>query len=153
MSIIFQESVFPEAFLIPRYRARWALVLQKEKDRLSKKLPCLWKRQTHKQIISNTFQCDISNQRFEHFYRSTENEVTNSSWKELGKGDVRCRKAFNRRQHTPLCFLFFKFSYNKISQHQKTYINKEIYIPFIFFYSQIKQMNFLHLTLGLSIIS
>ena len=103
MSIIFQESVFLEAFLIPRCRARWALVLQKEKERLSKKFPCWWKRQTHKQIISN--QCDISNLRFEHFYRSTENEVTNSARKELGRGDVRCRKAFNSRQHTPLCLL------------------------------------------------
>lgn len=106
MSIIFQESVFPEAFLIPRCRARWALVLQKKKTDFLK-LPCLWKRQTHKQIISNTFQCDISNLRFEHFYRSTENEVTNSSWKELGKGDVRCRKAFNREAaHTSVFFVF-----------------------------------------------
>ena len=122
MSIIFQESVFLKAFLIPRCRARWALVLQKEKDRLSKQLPCWWKRQTHKQIISN--QCDVSNLRFEHFYRSTGNEVTNSARKELGKGDMRFRKAFKRREHTPLCFLFFKFSFNKICQYQKTYMNK-----------------------------
>ena len=80
------------------------LAIQRGKDWLPKTRPCWWGRQTHKQIISN--QYDISNPRFEQFYRSIENEMPNSAQEELGKGDVRCRKV-SKGGSTYLCAFYF----------------------------------------------